>query len=79
MQGNKLAHLFKLTVNSVPSTYVVRVAFSMSIVSDRWDTMVCKDESFFQSDFNNSLLTLYVLDVTVPESLLVVWVNAGDI
>lgn len=67
----KHSHLFKFTVNSVPTTYVVLVAFSVSIVSDRRGTMIFEDASFFQSEFNNLPLTfLFTWDV-VSESLLV--------
>lgn len=69
---NKHSHLFKFTVNSVPTTYVVWVAFSVSIASDRRGNMIFEDASFFQSEFNNFPLTfVFTLDVTVSESLLV--------
>lgn len=67
----KHSHLFKFTVNSVPTTYVVLVAFSVSIVSDRRGIMIFEDASFFQSEFDNLPLTfLFTWDV-VSESLLV--------
>lgn len=60
----KLSHLFKFTVNSVPTTYVVLVGFSVSIVSDRRDTMIVEDASFFQSDNNNLSLAFYIPEMS---------------
>jgi len=42
----------------VPTTYVVLVAFPVSIVSERRVTMIFEDASYFESKFNNLPLTL---------------------
>lgn len=69
----KLSHLFKFTVNSVPTTYVVLVGFSVSIVSDRRDTMIVEDASFFQTDYNNLPLTFYILEMSPSQRAY--WLN----